>query len=262
MSTPQLPPSWLPEVPAGLSLAAHGGNGLHKAPTVSPPHSVSQGPPPQRTVLGRPLPRAPLLGVSNPHPTDGEAGVGAVGRQARPLRPGAPLPGPVIPRGLCCPEPRASVPPGGHSQAVRTSPTLGCIPTRKALRPRLHRGWGGMQVAHCPPLLPGRAVLAQAGAEKGKKHGPRPGRTSCPAPCPGATAQPKGQRTPPREGHVIGPITAGRRGSWLLTAASILPALLRATARPKTPARVDLTPRGAGQTRGQSHKPMTKCVRR
>lgn len=50
-----LPPSWLPEVLAGLSLAACSRNGPHEAPTVSPPHSVLQRPPPKQTVLVRPL---------------------------------------------------------------------------------------------------------------------------------------------------------------------------------------------------------------
>lgn len=52
----------------------------------------------------------------------------------------------------------------------------------------------------CSPLFspswPGRAVLAMAGSEKGKKCAPSPCRTSCPTRCPGATAQPGGHCIP------------------------------------------------------------------
>lgn len=64
---------------------------------------------------------------------------------------------------------------------------------------------------------PGRAVLAMAGAEKGKKHGPSPCRISCPTRCPWSSCPAGGALDSfSCEGQITGPpLQHGCRGQPL-----------------------------------------------
>lgn len=188
--------------------AAHSGNWLTQAPFMPHLHTLCVS----RDHLPMNHSNRSLVSAS----TDGEAGVGAGGKTGPhppcsgcvSSRPVIPHMGPLSSQGVSCPEPSASVVSwraGTRSARPVDDGPGGCtagFPEAQnsdqeegALRLEQHWGWDA-----CSPLFspswPGRAVLAMAGSEKGKKCAPSPCRTSCPTRCPGATAQPGGHCIP------------------------------------------------------------------